>query len=187
MAEDGELRAVRAVVASGLLEAGGRVRAIVVTSMSEGLLKVRGVEVMGGVPEYTDTVKSGPQLPLRSSSVLLVVVLDRGPGGALVDLQEVNRVLEVGGVLVTGPWEDRASAETELLAAGFTVSEARGLEGLTAAVKVWKSYTRERCPKCGGPINIPLIPEDSTAVKIWSFYCTSCGYVWKSEEYALKE
>lgn len=178
---------VRAVVESGLLEAGGRFRAVVISPKGEGLLRLRGVEVLGGVPEYTDAVESGLRLPLRSSSVQLVVALDRGPGGASVDLQEVNRVLEVGGVLVTGPWEDRAMAESELLAAGFTVSEARGLESLMTAVKVWKSYTRERCPKCGGPVNIPLIPEDSTVVKIWSFYCTSCGYVWKSEEYALRD
>lgn len=175
-------------MASGLLAANDLLRIVVTTQEGNGSIALRHIQLHHGVLEPTDIIVSGPQLPLRSSSMQMVIAIDSSrPIGGRIDLQEVNRILEVGGVLVTNLSSEGSSAESELLAAGFTVSEVPVVEGVQIAVKVWKSYSRDRCPKCGGSINIPLIPEDSKVVKIWSFYCTSCGYVWKSEDFALRE
>ncbi|MCS7118060.1 MAG: hypothetical protein NZ957_04655 [Thaumarchaeota archaeon] len=176
------------VLKAGFLIASEKLRAVTVSPDEEGWLRVELLEFHSDSPEVVDRVRSGSDLPLRSSSLqLFIAVHDDQSLLKHIDLQEVNRVLEVGGVLVSKLGLDRVLVESELLSAGFSSTGLTLGDQVFVAVKVWKSYMRERCPKCGGFLTIPLVPEDSKVVKIWSFYCNGCGYVWKSEDYALRE
>ena len=146
------------------------------------------IDVLEGEFVASDRVTSGTELPLRSNSLRLVTVNYAGSDFAQLRsaLLEVNRVLAEGGIVLLRSELPREEVPRLLLTTGFAVSDPQAVSGFSVGVKVWKSYVRNRCPRCGSEMTIPLIPEDSTSIRVWSFYCSSCGYVWNSEEPVLR-
>jgi predicted RNA-binding Zn-ribbon protein involved in translation (DUF1610 family) len=146
------------------------------------------IDVLEGGFVASDRVTSGTELPLRSDSLRLVTVNYTGRDFVLLRsaLLEVNRVLAEGGIVLLRSELPREEVPRLLLTTGFAVSDPQAVSGFSVGVKVWKSYVRNRCPRCGSEMTIPLIPEDSTSIRVWSFYCSSCGYVWNSEEPVLR-
>jgi len=176
------------LIEHGVLSAGDVSRSLSLHLDESGTVLLEAVDVLEGGFSASDRLVSGMELPIRSSSLRFVTLSYGGREASSVRpmLLEVNRVLVEGGVLLLRSGIPRDEVPRLLLAAGFAVSDPQTVSGFSVGVKVWKSYLRNRCPRCGSELTIPLIPEDSTSIRIWSFYCSSCGYVWNSEEPVLR-
>jgi len=180
--------ALARLVEQGMLGSGDVRRAVSLNLDGNEPVALEVIDVLEGGFSALDRVISGRELPIRPSSLRLVTV---SYGGREFDrlrsaLLEVNRVLVDGGVLLLRSGLPRDEVPRLLLTAGFAISDPQAVSGFSVGVKVWKSYIRNRCPRCGSEMTIPLIPEDSTSIRVWSFYCSSCGYVWNSEEPVLR-
>ena len=176
------------LVEHGMLGQGDVRRTLNLNLDGEGPVALDVIDVLEGGFVASDRVTSGTELPLRSTSLRLVTVNYTGSDFAQLRsaLLEVNRVLAEGGIVLLRSELPSEEVPRLLLTTGFTVSDPQAVSGFSVGVKVWKSYVRNRCPRCGSEMTIPLIPEDSTSIRVWSFYCSSCGYVWNSEEPVLR-
>jgi hypothetical protein len=176
------------LVEQGMLGQGDVRRTISLNLNWKGPVVLDVIDVLEGGSVASDRVTSGTELPLRSNSLRLVTVNYTGSDFAQLRsaLLEVNRVLAEGGIVLLRSELPCEEVPRLLLTTGFAVSDSQAVSGFSVGVKVWKSYVRNRCPRCGSEMTIPLIPEDSTSIRVWSFYCSSCGYVWNSEEPILR-
>lgn len=183
-----EREALERLVEAGLLRYEDALRSVRLSLSADGTVEAEVLEDWGGELSVVDRVRSGVELPFRASSLRLLTVIHGGRGaeGLRPLLLESNRLLVEGGVLLLSSGLQRDELPRLLLTTGFAASDPQTVAGYAVGVKVWKSYVRNRCPRCGSELTIPLIPEDSTSVRIWSFYCSSCGYVWNSEEPVLR-
>jgi len=176
------------LVEHGMLGQGDVRRTLSLNLDGKGPVALDVIDVLEGGFVASDRVTSGTELPLRSNSLRLVTV--NYTGSDFVQLRsallEVNRVLAEGGIVLLRSELPHEEVPRLLLTTGFAVSDPQAVSGFSVGVKVWKSYVRNRCPRCGSEMTIPLIPEDSTSIRVWSFYCSSCGYVWNSEEPVLR-
>jgi predicted RNA-binding Zn-ribbon protein involved in translation (DUF1610 family) len=176
------------LVEHGMLGQGDVRRTLNLNLDGKGPVALDVIDVLEGGFVASDRVTSGTELPLRSTSLRLVTV--NYTGSDFVQLRsallEVNRVLAEGGIVLLRSELPREEVPRLLLTTGFAVSDPQAVSGFSVGVKVWKSYVRNRCPRCGSEMTIPLIPEDSTSIRVWSFYCSSCGYIWNSEEPVLR-
>jgi predicted RNA-binding Zn-ribbon protein involved in translation (DUF1610 family) len=180
--------ALAKLVEHGMLEQGDVRRTLSLNLDGKGPVALDVIDVLEGGFVASDRVTSGTELPLRSTSLRLVTVNYTGSDFVRLRsaLLEVNRVLAEGGIVLLRSELPREEVPRLLLTTGFAVSDPQAVSGFSVGVKVWKSYVRNRCPRCGSEMTIPLIPEDSTSIRVWSFYCSSCGYVWNSEEPILR-
>jgi predicted RNA-binding Zn-ribbon protein involved in translation (DUF1610 family) len=180
--------ALAKLVEHGMLGQGDVRRTLSLNLDGKGPVALDVIDVLEGGFVASDRVTSGTELPLRSNSLRLVTVNYTGSDFAQLRsaLLEVNRVLAEGGIVLLRSELPREEVPRLLLTTGFAVSDPQAVSGFSVGVKVWKSYVRNRCPRCGSEMTIPLIPEDSTSIRVWSFYCSSCGYVWNSEEPVLR-
>jgi predicted RNA-binding Zn-ribbon protein involved in translation (DUF1610 family) len=180
--------ALAKLVEHGMLGQGDVRRTLNLNLDGEGPVALDVIDVLEGGFVASDRVTSGTELPLRSASLRLVTVNYTGSDFTQLRsaLLEVNRVLMEGGIVLLRSELPCEEVPRLLLTTGFAVSDPLAVSGFSVGVKVWKSYVRNRCPRCGSEMTIPLIPEDSTSIKIWSFSCSSCGYVWNSEEPVLR-
>jgi predicted RNA-binding Zn-ribbon protein involved in translation (DUF1610 family) len=180
--------ALAKLVEHGMLEQNDVRRTLSLNLDGEGPVALDVIDVLEGGFVASDRVTSGTELPLRSNSLRLVTVNYTGSDFVRLRsaLLEVNRVLAEGGIVLLRSELPREELPRLLLTTGFAVSDPQAVSGFSVGVKVWKSYVRNRCPRCGSEMTIPLIPEDSTSIRVWSFYCSSCGYVWNSEEPVLR-
>jgi predicted RNA-binding Zn-ribbon protein involved in translation (DUF1610 family) len=180
--------ALAKLVEHGMLEQGDVRRTLSLNLDGKGPVALDVIDVLEGGFVASDRVTSGTELPLRSTSLRLVTVNYTGSDFVRLRsaLLEVNRVLMEGGIVLLRSELSREEVPRLLLTTGFAVSDPQAVSGFSVGVKVWKSYVRNRCPRCGSEMTIPLIPEDSTSIRVWSFYCSSCGYVWNSEEPVLR-
>jgi len=180
--------ALAKLVEHGMLGQGDVRRTLNLNLDGEGPVALDVIDVLEGGFVASDRVTSGTELPLRSTSLRLVTVNYTGSDFVRLRsaLLEVNRVLAEGGIVLLRSELPREEVPRLLLTTGFAVSDPQAVSGFSVGVKVWKSYVRNRCPRCGSEMTIPLIPEDSTSIRVWSFYCSSCGYVWNSEEPVLR-
>jgi predicted RNA-binding Zn-ribbon protein involved in translation (DUF1610 family) len=180
--------ALAKLVEHGMLGQGDVRRTLSLNIDGKGPVTLDVIDVLEGGLVASDRVTSGTELPLRSNSLRLVTVNYTGSDFVLLRsaLLEVNRVLAEGGIVLLRSELPREEVPRLLLTTGFAVSDPQAVSGFSVGVKVWKSYVRNRCPRCGSEMTIPLIPEDSTSIRVWSFYCSSCGYVWNSEEPVLR-
>lgn len=180
--------ALAKLVEHGMLEQGDVRRTLSLNLDGKGPVALDVIDVLEGGFVASDRVTSGTELPLRSTSLRLVTVNYTGSDFVRLRsaLLEVNRVLAEGGIVLLRSELPREEVPRLLLTTGFAVSDPQAVSGFSVGVKVWKSYVRNRCPRCGSEMTIPLIPEDSTSIRVWSFYCSSCGYVWNSEEPVLR-
>jgi rubredoxin len=180
--------ALAKLVEHGMLGQGDVRRTLNLNLDGKGPVALDVIDVLEGGFVVSDRVTSGTELPLRSASLRLVTV--NYTGSDFVQLRsallEINRVLTEGGIVLLRSELSREEVPRLLLTTGFAVSDPQAVSGFSVGVKVWKSYARNRCPRCGSEMTIPLIPEDSTSIRVWSFYCSSCGYVWNSEEPVLR-
>jgi predicted RNA-binding Zn-ribbon protein involved in translation (DUF1610 family) len=180
--------ALAKLVEHGMLGQGDVRRTLNLNLDGRGPVALDVIDVLEGGFVVSDRVTSGTELPLRSASLRLVTV--NYTGSDFVQLRsallEINRVLAEGGIVLLRSELSREEVPRLLLTTGFAVSDPQAVSGFSVGVKVWKSYARNRCPRCGSEMTIPLIPEDSTSIRVWSFYCSSCGYVWNSEEPVLR-
>jgi predicted RNA-binding Zn-ribbon protein involved in translation (DUF1610 family) len=180
--------ALAKLVEHGMLGQGDVRRTLSLNLDGKGPVALDVIDVLEGGFVASDRVTSGTELPLRSNSLRLVTV--NYTGRDFVQLRsallEVNRVLAEGGIVLLRTKLPHEEVPRLLLTTGFAVSDPQAVSGFSVGVKVWKSYVRNRCPRCGSEMTIPLIPEDSTSIRVWSFYCSSCGYVWNSEEPVLR-
>jgi predicted RNA-binding Zn-ribbon protein involved in translation (DUF1610 family) len=176
------------LVEHGMLGQGDVRRTLNLNLDGKGPVALDVIDVLEGGLVASDRVTSGTELPLRSTSLRLVTVNYTGSDFVRLRsaLLEVNRVLAEGGIVLLRSELPREEVPRLLLTTGFAVSDPQAVSGFSVGVKVWKSYVRNRCPRCGSEMTIPLIPEDSTSIRVWSFYCSSCGYVWNSEEPILR-
>jgi predicted RNA-binding Zn-ribbon protein involved in translation (DUF1610 family) len=176
------------LVEHGVLGQGDVRRTLSLNLDGKGPVALDVIDVLENGFVASDRVTSGTELPLRSTSLRLVTVNYTGSDFAQLRsaLLEVNRVLAEGGIVLLRSELPREEVPRLLLTTGFAVSDPQAVSGFSVGVKVWKSYVRNRCPRCGSEMTIPLIPEDSTSIRVWSFYCSSCGYVWNSEEPVLR-
>jgi predicted RNA-binding Zn-ribbon protein involved in translation (DUF1610 family) len=176
------------LVERGMLGQGDVRRTLSLNLDGKGPVALDVIDVLEGGLVASDRVTSGTELPLRSNSLRLVTVNYTGRDFVRLRsaLLEVNRVLAEGGIVLLRSELPREEVPRLLLTTGFAVSDPQAVSGFSVGVKVWKSYVRNRCPRCGSEMTIPLIPEDSTSIRVWSFYCSSCGYVWNSEEPVLR-
>jgi predicted RNA-binding Zn-ribbon protein involved in translation (DUF1610 family) len=176
------------LVEHGMLGQGDVKRTVNLNLDGKGPVALDVIDVLEGGFVASDRVTSGTELPLRSNSLRIVTV--NYTGRDFVQLRsallEVNRVLAEGGIVLLRSELPSEEVPRLLLTTGFAVSDPQAVSGFSVGVKVWKSYVRNRCPRCGSEMTIPLIPEDSTSIRVWSFYCSSCGYVWNSEEPVLR-
>jgi len=180
--------ALAKLVEHGMLGQGDVRRTLSLNLDGKGPVALDVIDVLEGGFVASDRVTSGTELPLRSNSLRLVTVNYTGSDFARLRsaLLEVNRVLMEGGIILLRSELPREEVPRLLLTTGFAVSDPQAVSGFSVGVKVWKSYVRNRCPRCGSEMTIPLIPEDSKSIRVWSFYCSSCGYVWNSEEPVLR-
>jgi hypothetical protein len=180
--------ALAKLVERGMLGQGDVRRTLSLNLDGKGPVALDVIDVLEGGLVASDRVTSGTELPLRSNSLRLVTVNYTGRDFVRLRsaLLEVNRVLAEGGIVLLRSELPREEVPRLLLTTGFAVSDPQAVSGFSVGVKVWKSYVRNRCPRCGSEMTIPLIPEDSTSIRVWSFYCSSCGYVWNSEEPVLR-
>jgi predicted RNA-binding Zn-ribbon protein involved in translation (DUF1610 family) len=180
--------ALAKLVEHGMLGQGDVRRTLSLNLDGKGPVALDVIDVLEGGFVASDRVTSGTELPLRSTSLRLVTVNYTGSDFVRLRsaLLEVNRVLAEGGIVLLRSELPREEVPRLLLTTGFAVSDPQAVSGFSVGVKVWKSYVRNRCPRCGSEMTIPLIPEDSTSIRVWSFYCSSCGYVWNSEEPVLR-
>ena len=180
--------ALAKLVEHGMLGQGDVRRTLSLNLDGKGPVALDVIDVLEGGFVASDRVASGTELPLRSTSLRLVTVNYTGSDFVLLRsaLLEVNRVLAEGGIVLLRSELPREEVPRLLLTTGFAVSDPQAVSDFSVGVKVWKSYVRNRCPRCGSEMTIPLIPEDSTSIRVWSFYCSSCGYVWNSEEPVLR-
>jgi predicted RNA-binding Zn-ribbon protein involved in translation (DUF1610 family) len=180
--------ALAKLVEHGMLGQGDVRRTLSLNIDGKGPVALDVIDVLEGGFDASDRVTSGTELPLRSNSLRLVTVNYTGSDFVRLRsaLLEVNRVLAEGGIVLLRSELPREEVPRLLLTTGFAVSDPQAVSGFSVGVKVWKSYVRNRCPRCGSEMTIPLIPEDSTSIRVWSFYCSSCGYVWNSEEPVLR-
>jgi predicted RNA-binding Zn-ribbon protein involved in translation (DUF1610 family) len=180
--------ALAKLVEHGMLGQGDVRRTLSLNLDGKGPVALDVIDVLEGGFVASDRVTSGTELPLRSTSLRLVTVNYTGSDFVRLRsaLLEVNRVLMEGGIVLLRSELPREEVPRLLLTTGFAVSDPQAVSGFSVGVKVWKSYVRNRCPRCGSEMTIPLIPEDSTSIRVWSFYCSSCGYVWNSEEPVLR-
>jgi predicted RNA-binding Zn-ribbon protein involved in translation (DUF1610 family) len=180
--------ALAKLVEHGMLGQGDVRRTLSLNLDGKGPVALDVIDVLEGGFVASDRVTSGTELPLRSNSLRLVTVNYTGSDFVRLRsaLLEVNRVLAEGGIVLLRSELPSEEVPRLLLTTGFAVSDPQAVSGFSVGVKVWKSYVRNRCPRCGSEMTIPLIPEDSTSIRIWSFYCSSCGYVWNSEEPVLR-
>jgi len=180
--------ALAKLVEHGMLGQGDVRRTLSLNLDGKGPVALDVIDVLEGGFVASDRVTSGTELPLRSNSLRLVTVNYTGSDFVRLRsaLLEVNRVLAEGGIVLLRSGLPREEVPRLLLTTGFAVSDPQAVSGFSVGVKVWKSYVRNRCPRCGSEMTIPLIPEDSTSIRVWSFYCSSCGYVWNSEEPVLR-
>jgi len=180
--------ALAKLVEHGMLGQGDVRRTLSLNLDGKGPVALDVIDVLEGGFVVSDRVTSGTELPLRSTSLRLVTVNYTGSDFVLLRsaLLEVNRVLAEGGIVLLRSELPREEVPRLLLTTGFAVSDPQAVSDFSVGVKVWKSYVRNRCPRCGSEMTIPLIPEDSTSIRVWSFYCSSCGYVWNSEEPVLR-
>jgi predicted RNA-binding Zn-ribbon protein involved in translation (DUF1610 family) len=180
--------ALAKLVEHGMLGQGDVRRTLSLNLDGKGPVALDVIDVLEGGFVASDRVTSGTELPLRSNSLRLVTVNYTGSDFVRLRsaLLEVNRVLAEGGIVLLRSELPREEVPRLLLTTGFAVSDPQAVSGFSVGVKVWKSYVRNRCPRCGSEMTIPLIPEDSTSIRVWSFYCSSCGYVWNSEEPVLR-
>jgi predicted RNA-binding Zn-ribbon protein involved in translation (DUF1610 family) len=180
--------ALAKLVEHGMLGQGDVRRTLSLNIDGKGPVALDVIDVLEGGFVASDRVTSGTELPLRSNSLRLVTVNYTGSDFVRLRsaLLEVNRVLAEGGIVLLRSELPREEVPRLLLTTGFAVSDPQAVSGFSVGVKVWKSYVRNRCPRCGSEMTIPLIPEDSTSIRVWSFYCSSCGYVWNSEEPVLR-
>jgi predicted RNA-binding Zn-ribbon protein involved in translation (DUF1610 family) len=180
--------ALAKLVEHGMLGQGDVRRTLSLNLDGKGPVALDVIDVLEGGFVASNRVTSGTELPLRSNSLRLVTVNYTGSDFVRLRsaLLEVNRVLAEGGIVLLRSELPSEEVPRLLLTAGFAVSDFQAVSGFSVGVKVWKSYVRNRCPRCGSEMTIPLIPEDSTSIRIWSFYCSSCGYVWNSEEPVLR-
>jgi predicted RNA-binding Zn-ribbon protein involved in translation (DUF1610 family) len=180
--------ALAKLVEHGMLGQGDVRRTLNLNLDGRGPVALDVIDVLEGGFVVSDRVTSGTELPLRSASLRLMTV--NYTGSDFVQLRsallEINRVLAEGGIVLLRSELSREEVPRLLLTTGFAVSDPQAVSGFSVGVKVWKSYARNRCPRCGSEMTIPLIPEDSTSIRVWSFYCSSCGYVWNSEEPVLR-
>jgi predicted RNA-binding Zn-ribbon protein involved in translation (DUF1610 family) len=180
--------ALAKLVEHGMLGQGDVRRTVSLNLNKKGPVALDVIDVLENGFVASDRVTSGTELPLRSTSLRLVTVNYTGRDFVRLRsaLLEVNRVLAEGGIVLLRSELPREEVPRLLLTTGFAVSDPQAVSGFSVGVKVWKSYVRNRCPRCGSEMTIPLIPEDSTSIRVWSFYCSSCGYVWNSEEPVLR-
>jgi predicted RNA-binding Zn-ribbon protein involved in translation (DUF1610 family) len=180
--------ALAKLVEHGMLGQGDVRRTLSLNLDGKGPVALDVIDVLEGGFVASDRVTSGTELPLRSNSLRLVTVNYTGSDFVRLRsaLLEVNRVLAEGGIVLLRSELPSEEVPRLLLTTGFAVSDPQAVSGFSVGVKVWKSYVRNRCPRCGSEMTIPLIPEDSTSIRVWSFYCSSCGYVWNSEEPVLR-
>jgi predicted RNA-binding Zn-ribbon protein involved in translation (DUF1610 family) len=180
--------ALAKLVEHGMLGQGDVRRTLSLNLDGKGPVALDVIDVLEGGFVASDRVTSGTELPLRSNSLRLVTVNYTGSDFVRLRsaLLEVNRVLAEGGIVLLRSELPREEVPRLLLTTGFAVSDPQAVSGFSVGVKVWKSYIRNRCPRCGSEMTIPLIPEDSTSIRVWSFYCNSCGHVWNSEEPVLR-
>ncbi|MDT7967637.1 MAG: hypothetical protein RQ949_00010 [Candidatus Calditenuis sp.] len=180
--------ALAKLVEHGMLGQGDVRRTLSLNLDGKGPVALDVIDVLEGGFVVSDRVTSGTELPLRSTSLRLVTVNYTGSDFVRLRsaLLEVNRVLAEGGIVLLRSELPREEVPRLLLTTGFAVSDPQAVSDFSVGVKVWKSYVRNRCPRCGSEMTIPLIPEDSTSIRVWSFYCSSCGYVWNSEEPVLR-
>jgi predicted RNA-binding Zn-ribbon protein involved in translation (DUF1610 family) len=180
--------ALAKLVEHGMLGQGDVRRTLSLNLDGKGPVALDVIDVLEGGFVASDRVTSGTELPLRSNSLRLVTVNYTGSDFVRLRsaLLEVNRVLAEGGIVLLRSELPREEVPRLLLTTGFAVSDPQAVSDFSVGVKVWKSYVRNRCPRCGSEMTIPLIPEDSTSIRVWSFYCSSCGYVWNSEEPVLR-
>jgi predicted RNA-binding Zn-ribbon protein involved in translation (DUF1610 family) len=180
--------ALAKLVEHGMLGQGDVRRTLSLNLDGKGPVALDVIDVLEGGFVASNRVTSGTELPLRSNSLRLVTVNYTGSDFVRLRsaLLEVNRVLAEGGIVLLRSELPSEEVPRLLLTTGFAVSDPQAVSGFSVGVKVWKSYVRNRCPRCGSEMTIPLIPEDSTSIRIWSFYCSSCGYVWNSEEPVLR-
>jgi len=180
--------ALAKLVEHGMLGQGDVRRTLSLNLDGKGPVALDVIDVLEGGFVVSDRVTSGTELPLRSNSLRLVTVNYTGSDFVRLRsaLLEVNRVLAEGGIVLLRSELPREEVPRLLLTTGFAVSDPQAVSDFSVGVKVWKSYVRNRCPRCGSEMTIPLIPEDSTSIRVWSFYCSSCGYVWNSEEPVLR-
>ncbi|MDT7859285.1 MAG: hypothetical protein RRA34_00240 [Candidatus Calditenuis sp.] len=180
--------ALAKLVEHGMLGQGDVRRTLSLNLDGKGPVALDVIDVLEGGFVASDRVTSGTELPLRSTSLRLVTVNYTGSDFVRLRsaLLEVNRVLAEGGIVLLRSELPREEVPRLLLTTGFAVSDPQAVSDFSVGVKVWKSYVRNRCPRCGSEMTIPLIPEDSTSIRVWSFYCSSCGYVWNSEEPVLR-
>jgi predicted RNA-binding Zn-ribbon protein involved in translation (DUF1610 family) len=180
--------ALAKLVEHGMLEQGDVRKTLSLNLDGKGPVALDVIDVLEGGFVVSDRVTSGTELPLRSTSLKLVTVNYTGRDFVVLRsaLLEVNRVLAEGGIVLLRSELFSEEVPRLLLTTGFAVSDPQAVSGFSVGVKVWKSYVRNRCPRCGSEMTIPLIPEDSTSIRVWSFYCSSCGYVWNSEEPVLR-
>jgi len=183
-----EQHALAKLVEHGMLGQGDVRRTLSLNLDGKGPVALDVIDVLEGGFVASDRVTSGTELPLRSNSLRLVTVNYTGSDFVRLRsaLLEVNRVLAEGGIVLLRSGLPREEVPRLLLTTGFAVSDPQAVSGFSVGVKVWKSYVMNRCPRCGSEMTIPLIPEDSTSIRVWSFYCSSCGYVWNSEEPVLR-
>ncbi len=172
----------------GMLNAADVKRIVSLQLADDRPIDLEVIDLLDGELLVSDRLVAWKELPIRSSSLRLVTVISevRDAGSARPLLFEVNRVLVEGGILLLRSGFTREELPRILLSVGFALSDPQAVSGFSVGVKVWKSYLKNRCPRCGSELAIPLIPEDSTSIRIWSFYCSSCGYVWNSEEPVLR-
>jgi predicted RNA-binding Zn-ribbon protein involved in translation (DUF1610 family) len=180
--------ALAKLVERGMLGQGDVRRTLSLNLDGKGPVALDVIDVLEGGLVASDRVTSGTELPLRSNSLRLVTVNYTGRDFVRLRsaLLEVNRVLAEGGIVLLRSELPREEVPRLLLTTGFAVSDPQAVSDFSVGVKVWKSYVMNRCPRCGSEMTIPLIPEDSTSIRVWSFYCSSCGYVWNSEEPVLR-
>jgi predicted RNA-binding Zn-ribbon protein involved in translation (DUF1610 family) len=180
--------ALAKLVEHGMLGQGDVRRTLSLNIDGKGPVALDVIDVLEGGFVASDRVTSGTELPLRSNSLRLVTVNYTGSDFVRLRsaLLEVNRVLAEGGIVLLRSELPREEVPRLLLTTGFAVSDPQAVSDFSVGVKVWKSYVMNRCPRCGSEMTIPLIPEDSTSIRVWSFYCSSCGYVWNSEEPVLR-
>jgi rubredoxin len=188
MALEEQHHALARLVEQGMLGQGDVRRTISLNLNWKGPVVLEVIDVLEGGFFASDRVVSGTELPIRSSSLKLIAVPYTGRDFVRLRsaLLEVNRVLMEGGIVLLRSELPRDEVPRLLLTTGFAVSDPQAVSGFSVGVKVWKSYVMNRCPRCGSEMTIPLIPEDSTSIRVWSFYCSSCGYVWNSEEPVLR-
>lgn len=151
------------------------------------LLDLRGQPPSVTDAAYTHVVQASVPLPIRAESLDYALVDKQDVSREAEErlLLELNRVLREGGGLIYITPIDEEEAKGRLLRSGFALREQLGERRAYDAVKSWRRYLGESCPRCGGVMIMTLRPSDSKVSKLWSLYCASCSYTWSVEDFIL--